>query len=504
MQSSYTVTPNEISIHEVIQTSAEGTQVVLSEESLARVKRCREFLEKQLEDGHASYYGVNTGFGSMYNVKIARGDMQMLQHNLVRSHAAGAGAPIPEHIARTILLLKIITICKGYSGVREALLRQLVTLFNNGLTPVMYEYGSLGASGDLAPLAHLALAVIGEGAFYGKGEAQASSERLQELGFDIFPLDSKEGLALINGTQFSAGYATWVVHEAQKLLYLANLCAALSLDAFNCNAGLLDDHIHSARGQVGQSITARVIRDHLTGSTLTNGGEKELQDPYAFRCIPQVHGASYDTLIHCTDIVTREINAVTDNPLIFPDSGKILSGGNFHGQPLALVLDFLSIALAELGSIAERRTYQLLSGKRDLPDYLIERSGVQSGLMIGQYTAASLVNRNTMLCTPSSTGNAITSKTQEDHVSMSATAAIKAYELCRNCRTILAIEFLTAMQALEFRRPAQTSPFLETVRRHYRDVVPFITEDTVVRELILRTVAFLDDLSEKEFPQRSE
>lgn len=475
-------------LHEILATRR---PLALTDNCQDDLRNTRHFLEHKIAGTDKAYYGINTGFGSLYNVRIEAADLTKLQSNLVRSHAAGAGDAIPKQVARAALLLKIMSLAKGRSGVRLELLQRLIDYYNKDLIPVMYTYGSLGASGDLAPLAHLALTLIGDGAFYGKDGELPAREALAEHGMSPVELQAKEGLAMINGTQFTCGYALELAYTAVRLLDTANMCAALSLDGFNCNPEAFDERIHAARGQSGQATVAATIRHYLHDSAIASDTDKQLQDPYAFRCTPQVHGASLDALTHCREIIEKECNAVTDNPLIFADSDAILSGGNFHGQPLALVLDYLSFAMAELGSISERRTYQLLSGQRGLPDYLTTRSGVQSGLMIAQYTAASLTDRNRLLCAPASTGNAITSKGQEDHVSMSANAAIKAYEICRNCKTVLSIEFLTAMQALDFRE-AKTATALDEVREAYRTHVPHIREDTVVRELVTRTEHFLD------------
>ena len=474
------------------RVAEENHIIELSTEVVDAIQACRKYLEAQIEDGSQSFYGINTGFGSMYKIRIASDDLVALQHNLIMSHASGAGAKIPRAVARMTLLLKIVSLCHGNSGVRLELVQQLIDYFNAGLTPVMYEFGSLGASGDLAPLAHLAVTLTGQGAFYEMSDSDTVPTVLARNDLAPITLRAKEGLALINGTQFSTAYALWAVRRARRLLRIANLCAALSTDAFNGNLQPYDARIHDLRPHSGQRSVAHDVSRYLQGSQIASNGEKQLQDPYAFRCVPQVHGATLDTIDHADRVLSVEANSVTDNPLVFADTDGILSGGNFHAQPVALVSDFLAIAVAELGSISERRTYQLISGQRGLPDYLTPTPGVQSGLMITQYTAASIVNRNKILCTPASIDSIVTSKGQEDHVSMAANAATKLYEVCQNCGTILAIEFLAASQALEFRRPATTSPVLEQICKDYREAVtPFIEADQVLQPVIEKTHEFL-------------
>jgi len=459
--------------------------ISLSDGCKERIHACRDFLEKEVKSGSKTFYGINTGFGSLYNVGISPDATERLQLNLVRSHAAGAGPLVPYEITRRVLLLKILNFCPGNSGVRLELVEKLVEIYNAGLAPVMYQFGSLGASGDLAPLAHLAVTVIGEGeCMTADGNVLPTSKAFDSLGIHPLTLQSKEGLALINGTQFSTAYGLYALDKAWDLFDLANICGASSLDAFNGNPEPMDARIHELRMHPGQSRTAAAVRGLREGSEIAAQGEKQLQDPYAFRCIPQIHGASWAVIQHCHGVIETEVNSVTDNPLIFPDSGEGLSGGNFHGQPVALAMDYLALALAELGSISERRTYQLLCGHRGLPEYLTLEAGVQSGLMIAQYTAASIVNRNKILCTPASVDSIPSSKGQEDHVSMSSNAATKLYEICENVHTILAIEFLAAMRALEFRRPAKSGPYLEEIGVAFRAVVPWHEEDQMLQPLI--------------------
>jgi histidine ammonia-lyase len=411
-------------------------QVSLSDEARQRVIDCRTYLEQKLQGADTRFYGINTGFGSLCNIQISDAEIAQLQLNLVRSHACGTGEEVPAEIVRLMMLLKIQSLSFGHSGVRIKTVDRLLELYNQDVLPVVYQFGSLGASGDLAPLAHLSLPLIGEGEVRFRGEPMPAAEALSTLGLSPMELHSKEGLALLNGTQFSAAYAVWGVLQADYLYQLANWCAAIALDAFNCRLSPFDERLHAIRPHPGQVGTAATIRELLAGSELAAGEKKNVQDPYAFRCVPQVHGASKDALEFIRTTVHTEINSVTDNPNIFPESDAILSGGNFHAQPLAIPLDLLAIAMAELGSISERRTYQLISGQRELPAFLTPRPGLHSGLMIPQYTAASIVSKNKQLCTPASVDSIVSSNGQEDHVSMAANAATKVYRVLQNVEQV--------------------------------------------------------------------
>ena len=486
---------SRITINDVTRALENEHLVVLEEDARQAVARCRTYLDNRLADGNDLFYGINTGFGSQYHVGISPDEIETLQQNLILSHAAGAGDPIEREVARAILLLKIISLCKGHSGVRLKLVEQLTAYFNLGLVPVIYEFGSLGASGDLAPLAHMSLTLMGHGAFYGVDGQQEVGSVLAENGLEALTLQSKEGLALINGTQFSTAHGLLAWADGKELLDLANLCAAISLEAFDCNMTPFDPRIHEVRGHMGQIAVSRDILDLVEGSKVAFGPVKHLQDPYAFRCVPQVHGATFDVLGHAKLVLETEINAVTDNPLVFPESDAILSGGNFHAQPIALLLDHMAVAMSELGSISERRTYKLLSGTRDLPDCLVRDAGLQSGLMISQYTAASIVNRNKILCTPASVDSIPSSMGQEDHVSMAANAATKLREVVRNVKMILAIEFLAGMQAIELKGITDdVSPRMRSLWQAYRGEVPFIDSDVIVHDHVQKTLRFLDHI----------
>ncbi len=488
MHTQFEITGGPLSLKDISQICSNKSQIILSPSCSECIQRGRDFLERAIQEKDKNFYGINTGFGSLYNVSISPDAIERLQLNLIRSHAAGAGPLVPYEISRLVLLLKILSFCPGNSGVRVVLVEKLIEYFNAGLAPAMYQFGSLGASGDLAPLAHLALTLVGEGEFVTEdGIVVPAGKHLDTHSISPLTLKAKEGLALINGTQFSTAYAVWALGKSHHLYDLANVCATLSLDAFTGNPEPFDARIHQLRPHAGQIHTASEILRLLKGSEISAEGEKQLQDPYAFRCVPQVHGTSWDVIGHCLKVIETEVNSVTDNPLIFPESEDILSGGNFHGQPIALAMDYLALALAELGSISERRTYQLLCGHRGLPEYLTLAAGVQSGFMIAQYTAASIVNRNKMLCTPASIDSIPSSKGQEDHVSMSANAASKLYELCDNAHTILSIEFLTAMRALDFRKPEKTSPQLELIREAFRKIVPANDDDQALQPLIKKT-----------------
>lgn len=456
-----------------------------------RVNKCRSYLDDKLQHFSGPIYGINTGFGSLYNRYINNEELEKLQENLVMSHACGTGPEVPAEIVRLMLFFKIRSLSYGHSGIDEKTLQRLIAFFNEGITPVIFEMGSLGASGDLAPLAHLSLPLMGMGMVRWKNKLYEAADINRLFGWEPIHLKPKEGLALLNGTQFMLAYAVYAVCHARRLQKLANTISALSLDAFDGRIEPFQEEVHALRPHNGQRTTAAEIYQLLQGSELMRQTKVHVQDPYSFRCIPQVHGASADALKYVTEVILTEANSVTDNPNIFPDSDQILSAGNFHGQPLALAMDFLGIALAELGSISERRTFQLLSGARGLPPYLIAQPGINSGLMIPQYTAASLVSQNKQLCTPASVDSIVSSNGQEDHVSMGSNAALKLYRIVNNLYTILAIELFTAAQALEFRRPLCTSPALENLVHNFRQHVPFVQKDRLLHSDLRNAEQFI-------------
>ncbi len=488
----YTICPQGLSIKDARHILSQGLSLRLSAEAIARIRKGRQFLEQKLLQAERPIYGINTGFGSLCHLRISEEEMEQLQLNLVRSHACGMGEEIPRELVRLMLLLKIQSLAEGYSGVRLELVEQLITLFNHDLLPVVYEQGSLGASGDLAPLAHLSLPLIGEGEIWYKGHRLASAEILPKLNIKPIKLASKEGLALLNGTQFSTAYALWCVIKGEELLEWANCCAALSIDAFHCLYSPLEAPLHRIRKQKGQAVCAQSIREYLRESEIGKQPKQQVQDPYAFRCVPQVHGASWGALQHVRQIVQSEMLSVTDNPGIFPEEDSILSGGNFHAQPIALALDYLGLALAELGSISERRLFQLLSGQRELPPFLAPKPGLHSGFMIVQYTAASIASQNKQLCTPASIDSIVSSNGQEDHVSMAANAGTKTLRILNNLRRLLALELMTASQALYFRLPAHTGRKLRTLLKTFCEQVPPVLEDRILSTDMQRAEHFLD------------
>lgn len=470
----------------------ENKKVVLSKEATDKIKKCRKYLDKKVEETKNPIYGINTGFGSLYDRSISAKNLSQLQENLVKSHACGTGEEVPQDIVKLMLLLKAKGLSLGHSGVQLNTVQRLLDMYNENILPVIYQQGSLGASGDLAPLAHLSLPLLGMGEVYFEGKKIKAKTLLSKKKWKPIALRSKEGLALLNGTQFMSSYASWLTIESKKIIRWADLIGTLSLDAFDGRIEPFADEVHIVRNHPGQLHTARVVKALIGGSKIIEQEKTHVQDPYSFRCIPQVHGATKDTINYIQKVVEREINAVTDNPTIFPDQDLIISAGNFHGQPLALVLDQMAIAIAELGSISERRIYKLISGQRDLPPFLVANPGLNSGFMIPQYTAASIVSQNKSLCMPSSVDTIDSSNGQEDHVSMGANAATKSYRVIQNVKQILAIELLNAVQAIEFRRPLKSSNILEGLVEAFRKEVPRVENDVYMHDLIIRSLRFLD------------
>jgi histidine ammonia-lyase len=470
----------------------QGKQLALSEEAIVNIEKCRKYLDDKMKSNSEPIYGINTGFGSLCNVKISNENLSKLQENLVKSHACGTGEEVPHEIVKIMLLLKIQSLSYGHSGVQLVTVQRLIDFYNNDIFPVIYTQGSLGASGDLAPLAHLSLPLIGEGEVYVDGFRQPAAKVLKKFGWEPIVLQSKEGLALLNGTQFMSAYGVYCLIKAEKISYFADVIGAISLEGFDGRIEPFTDLIHLVRPHKGQVQTAERMRDFLEDSEIIAQPKAHVQDPYSFRCIPQVHGSSKDAIDYVKKVFRTEINSVTDNPNIFVGEDLILSGGNFHGQPLALALDFLGIALSELGSISERRTYQLISGLRGLPAFLVNDPGLNSGFMIPQYTAASIASQNKQLATPASIDSIVSSNGQEDHVSMGANAATKTLRIVENVERILGIELLNGSQALEFRRPLQSSEFIERFVQSYREEVSFVSEDRILHYDIEKSVAFLN------------
>lgn len=482
-----------LTLSDIASIIKEHKTLILSAEAKQRIATCREYLDAKMNTKDAVFYGINTGFGSLCNTQISHDELEQLQYNLLRSHACGTGDYVPQEIVKLMLLLKVQSLSYGNSGVQVETVERLIYFFNNDILPVVYEQGSLGASGDLAPLAHLCLPLFGEGKYWKLVDGSWKMEDAAAINVQPIKLKSKEGLALINGTQFMLSYAVWCVLKAQQLYTQANQIAAISIDAFDAKLEPFSPQLHAVRPHAGQIETAQQIRTLLADSEITQRTKVHVQDPYAFRCIPQVHGASRDTFNYVAAVVSTEMVSVTDNPNVFVEDDLILSGGNFHGQPLALVLDFLAIAAAELGSISERRTYQLISGLRELPAFLTPNPGLNSGMMIPQYTAASIVSQSKQLCTPASVDSIVSSNGQEDHVSMGANAATKCLRVMKNTERVLAIELLNATQALEFRRPMKSSKAVEAFVSDYRKVVSFVDKDRLLHDDIENSIRFLQE-----------
>ena len=492
METTHYISSDLLSIDMINEIVFQGKQLALSEEAIVNIEKCRKYLDDKMKSNSDPIYGINTGFGSLCNVKISNENLSKLQENLVKSHACGTGEEVPHEIVKIMLLLKIQSLSYGHSGVQLVTVQRLIDFYNNDIFPVIYTQGSLGASGDLAPLAHLSLPLLGEGEVYVDGFRQPASKVLAKFGWEPIVLQSKEGLALLNGTQFMSAYGVYCLIKAEKISYLADVIGAVSLEGFDGRIEPFTDLIHLVRPHKGQVQTAERMRDLLEDSEIIAQSKVHVQDPYSFRCIPQVHGASKDTIDYVKKVFRTEINSVTDNPNIFVGEDLIISGGNFHGQPLALALDFLGIALSELGSISERRTYQLISGLRNLPAFLVNDPGLNSGFMIPQYTAASIASQNKQLATPSSIDSIVSSNGQEDHVSMGANAATKTLRIVENVERILAIELLNGSQALEFRRPLKSSEFIESFVKSYREEVSFVSEDRILHYDIEKSVSFLN------------
>jgi len=480
-----------LTLNDLKEIVSQGKKLKLSDTAIQKINACRNYLNQKITQATAPIYGINTGFGSLYNISIESQDLSQLQKNLILSHACGVGREVPLEIVKYILILKIQSLSYGHSAISLEVVERLVAMYNEDILPVIYHQGSLGASGDLAPLAHLSLPLLGEGEVYVNGEKMHASQMLQKMNWNPITLQSKEGLALLNGTQFMLGYASYLGIEAQKISRLADSIAAMSLDAFDGRIEPFDEAIHRVRPHQGQVDTACFFRETMKGSQIIAQPKVHVQDPYSFRCIPQVHGASKDAMQYFLNVIETEINSVTDNPNVFAEEDKIISGGNFHGQPLALALDFLAIALAEWGNISERRTYLLLSGQRGLPTYLVANPGLNSGLMIAQYTAASLVSQNKQYATPASIDSIVSSNGQEDHVSMGANAATKCLEILWNVQNVLSIEALSAAQALDFRRPLKSSERVEHFYKNIREKVSFIETDVIVSDKIRQVNSLL-------------
>ena len=485
------ISAEHLSIEQIGEIVYGGYKIELSNDAQRRILECREYLDKKIKESTVPIYGVTTGFGSLCNVSIGSDYLAQLQINLMMSHACGTGDRVPNDIVKIMLLLKIQSLSYGFSGCQLATVNRLIDFFNNDVYPIVYMQGSLGASGDLVPLAHLSLPLVGLGEVEYKGKVLTSVEVLKKFKWQPIQLASKEGLALLNGTQNMGAFAVWSLLQSQRLSTWADKIAAMSLDAYYGLTAPFTDAVHQVRPHKGQIVTAARMRELLEGSEIMEKPKSYVQDPYSFRCIPQVHGTVKDTIEYVRSVVDVEVNSATDNPTVCPDEDLIISAGNFHGEPIAMPMDFLAIALCELANISERRIYKLVSGTRGLPSFLVANPGVNSGFMIPQYTAASIVSLNKTLSTPSSVDSIPSSQGQEDHVSMGANAAIKLYKVVLNTERVLAIELFNAAQALDFRRPLKSSPAVEAIHAAYRKVVPFIVDDEVMYPHIAHSIEFL-------------
>ncbi len=485
------ISAEHLSIEHLQEIIDNNYKIELSDDSRARIVRCREYLDNKMESQKEPIYGVTTGFGSLCNVSVDVEDLAQLQYNLVMSHACGTGDRVTAPIVKLMLILKIQSLAYGHSGAQLSTIERMIELFNHDILPVIYEQGSLGASGDLAPLAHLALPLIGMGEVEYEGRVCSAAEINAHFGWEPIELHSKEGLALLNGTQFMSAYGVWSLIQSKRLCRWSDTIGAISLDAYDGRIEPFSANVQEVRAHNGQMVTARNFRYLLAGSQILSREGKAVQDPYSFRCIPQVHGATKDTIAYVEGVLTTEINSTTDNPTIFPESDEVISAGNFHGQPIALAMDFLAIAMAELANIAERRVFQLVSGTKGLPSFLVANPGLNSGFMIPQYTAASIVSQSKGLCMPASVDSITSSQGQEDHVSMGSNSATKLRRVVLNSERVMAIELLNATQALEFRRPLRTSNMLEDIVAKYRQVIPYITNDEYLHPHIESSIQFL-------------
>lgn len=485
------ISAEHLSIERVGEIIEKGYKLELGDDARQRIQRCRAYLDKKIAENKAPIYGVTTGFGSLCNVSVSAEELEQLQVNLMMSHACGVGDRVPNEIVKIMLLLKIQSLSYGFSGCKLDTVERLIDFFNNDIYPIVYMQGSLGASGDLVPLAHLSLPLVGLGEVEFEGEVMTGAAVLEKKGWKPIHLASKEGLALLNGTQNMSSFAVWGLLQAMKLSDWADKIAVMSLDAYEGRPEPFTPTVHAVRPHKGQIDTAARIKQLLEGSELIKQPKTYVQDPYSFRCVPQVHGAAKDTINYVKSVIDTEINSATDNPTVCPDEDLVISAGNFHGEPIALPIDFLAIALNELANISERRIYKLVSGTRGLPSFLVANPGLNSGFMITQYTAASIVSLNKSLCSPASVDSIPSCQGQEDHVSMGANAAIKLYKVALNTERVLAIELFNAAQALDFRRPLKSSPAIEAIHAAYRKAVPFISEDEVMYPHIETSVQFL-------------
>ena len=487
------ISAEHLTIDKIAEIIRGGYKIELSDDARQRIIHCRKYLDKKVAESEVPIYGVTTGFGSLCKISISEDQLSQLQINLMMSHACGVGERVRNEIVKIMILLKVQSLSYGFSGSKLATVERLIDFFNNDIYPIVYQQGSVGASGDLVPLAHMCLPLCGLGEVEYKGQIMSGEEMNRQMGWEPIRLGSKEGLALLNGTQNMSAHAVWSLINAKRLIEWGDKIAAMSFEAYDGRVEPFTLAVHTVRPHKGQIDTANKMRELLEGSEMTKQHKENVQDPYSFRCIPQVHGTVKDTFEYVSSVIDTEINSATDNPTVCPDEDLIISAGNFHGEPIALPMDFMAIALNELGSISERRTYKLVSGTRNLPSFLVAKPGVNSGFMIPQYTAAAIASQSKTLCMPSSADTIPTSQGQEDHVSMGANAATKLVRVVENTERILAIELFNAAQAMEFRRPLKSSPVIEKLHADFRKVVPFIDDDEVMYPHIANAVKFLQE-----------
>ena len=489
----YGIGTSELTYDLIEKILLDGTKLYLSEEAKKKIQHCRDFLDKKTDNNTVPIYGVTTGFGSLCNKHISKDELTTLQENLVKSHSCSVGTPVHKTVVKLMLLLKAHALSMGFSGVQVKTVERILDFYNNDIYPVVYDRGSLGASGDLAPLANLFLPLIGEGEVIYDDKRLKGSQILDIFGWKPIKLQSKEGLALLNGTQFMSANGIKALIDGWHMVNCFDLFGAMSLEAFDGRIEPFWDCIQQVRPHPGQIQTGAVFRKILEGSEIIKREKEHVQDPYSFRCIPQVHGAVKDAMRHVTEVLHIEINSVTDNPTVFPDDDLVVSGGNFHGEPIALVFDYMGVALHELGNISERRVAQLILGLRGLPEFLVAKPGLNSGFMIPQYAAAAVVSQNKMYSWPASCDSIVSSNGQEDLVSMGANAATKLHKIIDNLKIVAAIELMNAAQGIDFRRPLKSSPLIENIMKEYRKCVPFVEEDVVMEDYIQKTMDFLDN-----------
>lgn len=483
-------------IEDVINVSKNNYQVSLSKKVIQKINEGRQVVEKALK-ATTTIYGINTGFGAFCRKVISKNSIKQLQKNLLLSHSVGVDKPFSEEVVRAIMLLRAHTLASGNCGVRLELVQTLLNMLNNGVHPYIPQKGSVGASGDLAPLAHLGLVLIGEGQAFYNGKLLSGKEVMELAKIKLLELEAKEGVALINGTQVMTAIAAQVVFEAEIIMKTADIIAACTIDALKGSDVPFDRRLHELRPHAGQLKSAENVRLLMRNSEIreSHRGCDHVQDAYSMRCVPQVHGASRDTLDYVKKVVEIEINSVTDNPIVFPETNEFLSGGNFHGQPVALVMDYLGIALSEIANISERRIERMVNSKlsEHLPPFLVKDEGINSGFMVTQYTAASLVSENKVLAHPASVDSIPTSANQEDHVSMGTISARKAQAILSNVEYVLAIELLCAIQALDFMRDLKAGEGIEIIYKLVREKVSFLDKDRVLH----KDICLLKDMISK-------